>query len=267
MSQPSRPVNRALADPPLRSHARRLEQALRSSAIAFALFGAIVSPAFAAPTVSYPALGNCPSFAIDDNGDVIRSLAPCPLPATPPALPSILTAPYHSQFDGSAYAQTNCGPTALSMALGALRLDVDQITLRHLANTEMGTSNPHSGTTWDALAHAAQASGAKVSGLRQDRSPSLRSWSIDDLKTELTQGHPVILLVHYQDLPGNAQSRFTGDHFIVGLGFDRSGNLVYNDPAFSNGAGAGRTISPGDLNRAWSNTSEGLVRTAMALST
>jgi len=153
------------------------------------------------------------------------------------------------------------------MALGALKIGVDQLTLRGLANVQMGTSNPNSGTTWDALAYAAQAKGATVGGLYPSQGKGYRSWSIDDLKSELSQGHPVLLLVRYRGLPGNAQSPFTSDHFIVALGFDPSGNLVYDDPAFSSGAGASRTMNQATLTNAWSKTSEGLVQTAMALST
>jgi LysM repeat protein len=225
----------------------------------------VAAPATApAPEISAPSSAHCPSFAIDDNGDVVRALAPCP-PAVPPA-PAILPAPYHSQFDGSIYAETNCGPTALSIALGALHISVDQISLRRLANVQMGTSDPNSGTTWEALAYAAQASGIKVTGLYQGQGRVYRNWSIDDLKNQLAQGHPVLLLVRYQDLPGNAQSPLRSDHYVVALGFDQTGNLVYDDPAYYNGAGAGRVMSLDALNRAWSNTSVGLVRTAMALS-
>ncbi|HEX5416774.1 MAG TPA: hypothetical protein VFZ25_13985, partial [Chloroflexota bacterium] len=58
-----------------------------------------------------------PSFAIGSDGVIRRTLAPSPVL---PSFQTILKAPYLSQFDGSAYAQTNCGPTSLAMALGAL---------------------------------------------------------------------------------------------------------------------------------------------------
>ncbi|MGH2460432.1 MAG: C39 family peptidase, partial [Chloroflexota bacterium] len=180
--------------------------------------------------------------------------------------PVILAAPYHSQFDGSIYAETDCGPTSLSMALGALKISADQLSLRRLANAQMGTSDPNSGTTWEALAYAAKAKGATASGLYPAQGNGYRKWSIDDLKRELSQGHPVLLLVRYWDLPGHTQSTFNSDHFIVALGFDQNGNLAYDDPAFSGQAGANRTMTPATLTKAWSDTSEGLVQTAMALS-
>jgi uncharacterized protein YvpB len=200
-----------------------------------------------------------PSFTIDAEGNVRRSLSPFPPPPPPP---TILDAPFHSQFDGTIWAESNCGPTTLSMALGALGVNADQIALRRLANAQMGISSPYNGTTWESLAYAAHVNGVKTEGLYNGQ--HYRSWTIDDLKNELDQGHPVVLLVRYWSLPDHYGSAFAGDHYIVALGFDQNGNLVYNDPAFY-GDGSDRTISPSVLNRAWTNTAVGLVRTAMAL--
>jgi LysM repeat protein/uncharacterized protein YvpB len=177
-----------------------------------------------------------------------------------------LAPPYHGQFDGSAYAETNCGPTSLSMALGALGINVDQLTLRKLANVQLGTTDPNSGTTWASLIYAAQKEGVSVIGPNQSQGASQRPWSIADVEAQLAQGHPVILLTRYQDLPGNTASSFTSDHYIVVYGVDAKGNLIYNDPAYRNNGGAHLTISPDALTKAWTNTSEGLVRTAIALS-
>ncbi len=212
-------------------------------------------------TASAPSGAHYPAFAIDANGDVIRTLSPFP-PAPPPPVSTILQAPYHSQFDGSVWAETNCGPTTLSMALGALGINVDQLKLRNLANQQMGMADPNNGTTWEALAYAARTSGVKVDGLYNGQ--SYRTWTIADLKNELGQGRPVVLLVRYWDLPDHVGSSFAGDHYVVGLGLDQNGNLVYNDPAF-HGDGSDRVISQSALNKAWTNTSVGLVRTAMAL--
>jgi len=183
--------------------------------------------------------------------------------APPVAAVSVLQAPFHSQFDGSVWAPTNCGPTSLSMALGALKISADQISLRHLANVQMHTNTTRGGTSWEALAYAAKANGASVQGLTNGT--RYRNWTFDDVKTELSQGHPVLLLVRYQYLPDHAQSTFRGDHYVVALRVNAQGNLVYNDPAFRTADGAGRTIGQSALMRAWTGTAEGLVRTAMAL--
>lgn len=185
--------------------------------------------------------------------------------ATTPTGPTrLIQAPYIRQFDGSAYADSNCGPASLAMALGAVGIGSDPITLRHLAARQMGFDNPGGGTTWDALVFAARSSGANAAGLRVGR--QYRVWSIDDLRREFALGHPVILLVRYRSLPDHQNSAYWGDHYIVGLGFDRSGNLIYDDPAFRTGSGADRTIGPDVLMKAWSSTSVRLTRTAMAIS-
>lgn len=176
----------------------------------------------------------------------------------------IIWAPYYRQFDGSIYAESNCGPTSLAMALGALNIHASPLTLRHLASRAMGFDNPYGGVTWEALAYASRAKGATIKGLYNGN--RYRIWSVDDLRREFAQGHPVILLVRYRSLPDHRTSAFWGDHYIVGLGFDRAGNLVYNDPAFHEGSGANRTISRDQLVSAWSNTAVRLIRTAMALS-
>jgi LysM repeat protein len=191
--------------------------------------------------------------------------APAPVPAPPPPAPaaSIISAPYYSQFDGSEYGPSNCGPTSLSMALGAVGIDAAQMQLRHWADVQMGTNDPDNGTSWEALAYAAGQYGASVSGLYASR--GYHEWSIGDLTAQLGQGRPVLLLVRYWDLPGHETSSFAGDHYIVALGVDGAGNIVYNDPAFGDASGSERSISPAKLTTAWSETSAGLVRTAMSV--
>lgn len=180
-----------------------------------------------------------------------------------PTHPAIMPAPIYSQFDGSIWSASNCGPTALSMALGAIGISADQITLRNLVNAQMGAFDPNGGASWESLAAAAQASGAGTKGLIGAN--GYRSWAIDDLKRELKLGHPVLLLVRYRLVPDHADSSFYGDHYIVALGFDQQGNLVYNDPAGNVAHGVRRRLTPAELNDAWSNTWAGQVHTAMAL--
>jgi hypothetical protein len=149
------------------------------------------------------------------------------------------------------------------MGLGALNISADQLTLRDLANRQMGFANPDNGTTWESLAYAAKTSGANTENLYNGK--GYRSWTFDDIKGELAKGHPVILLVRYWDLPDHAESSYSGDHYIVALGIDGNGNLVYDDSAFKTTPGNGRTIDQAHLLKAWTNTSVGLARTAMAL--
>ena len=182
-----------------------------------------------------------------------------------PALihPAIMPAPIYSQFDSAIWSSSNCGPAALSMALGAIGISADQVTLRRLANDQMGSSDPAQGMSWEALAAAAQASGAGTIGLVGAN--GYRSWGSEDLKRELGLGHPVLLLLHYRLIPDHADSSFYGDHYVVALGFDQQGNLVYNDPAGNVAHGVRRRLTPAELDDAWSNTWAGHVRTAMAV--
>lgn len=180
-----------------------------------------------------------------------------------PARPGVIAAPFFTQFDGTVWAESNCGPAALAMALGALDVHVDPIWVRRLANIQMSDSDPNNGTSWESLAAAAKDYNIQVQGLYSS-GHTYKSWSIDDLKNELAQGHPVLLLTHYPDLPDHGPTSFTGDHYVLALGFDPHGNLVFNDSANRPGSGTA-TMSPDQLATAWSNTSSGLVRTAMAL--
>jgi LysM repeat protein len=193
----------------------------------------------------------------------IEAINPTLSPLTYSAMiPAPISAPYFSQFDGSVWAQSNCGPAALAMALGGLDLAAQPLELRALTNKQMHSSNPQNGTTWEALAYAAHQKGAVTAGLYQGR--YYRKWTTADLKAELSQKHPVLLLVRYRALPDHRQSAYYGDHYIVALGFDRQGNLIYDDPAI-HGDGSDRTLTPAELANAWGRTSVGLIRTAMAL--
>jgi hypothetical protein len=178
------------------------------------------------------------------------------------ALQAIIQAPYHSQFDGSIWAETNCGPTTLAMALGALGITANQIALRQEANRQIGSSNPGNGTSWESLAYAASQNGVSTDGLMNGR--AYRQWTLDDLRQELNQGRPVMLLVRYWDLPYTAGTTFAGDHYILALGFNSNGDLVYNDAAVRQGSGAKRTMSPSQLLKAWREPASGQAWTAMA---
>ena len=180
-----------------------------------------------------------------------------------PIRPSIIPAPMYSQFDSLIWSSSNCGPASLSMALGAIGISADQISLRHLANDQMGSYDPRQGMSWEALATAAHTNGAGTKGLMGGN--DYRTWSAEDLKRELELGHPVLLLLRYRLLPDHATSSYSGDHYIVALGFDAQGSLVYNDPAGNVANGVRRRLTPAQLDDAWSNTWAGHVRTAMAV--
>ncbi len=181
---------------------------------------------------------------------------------SPFSMTSMIEAPYYSQFDGSVWSSSNCGPVALAMALGGIQLTGQPLELRALANHQMRNANPGNGTTWEALAYAAHQRGAVTAGLYQGR--YYRKWTTGQLQAQLAQKHPVLLLVRFRALPDHQQSKYFGDHYIVALGFDRQGNLIYDDPAM-HGDGSDRTLTPAELANAWGRTSVGLVRTGMAV--
>ncbi len=219
------------------------------------------SPASSPPaTASQPFFPHYPGFAINNDGVVTRALSPVPPPPPPP---NILNAPYYNQFDGTIWAESNCGPTNLSMALAALGVRADQLTLRAVADRQMGSNDPANGTTWESLVYAASQYGVRSQGLYAT-GQSYRAWSLSDLKSALRQGRPVILLVRFWDLPEHVQSTYAGDHYILALGFDRDGYLIYHDSAV-HGDGSYETIDPTQLMKAWSDTYVQQVRTAMAL--
>jgi len=149
------------------------------------------------------------------------------------------------------------------MALGAIGISADHLSLRRLANDRMGSYDSVQGMSWEALVSAAQSSGAGTKGLVGAN--GYRSWAVDDLKRELALGHPVLLLLNYRLIPDLFGSSYYGDHYVVALGFDQQGSLVYNDPAGTVAHGDRRRLSPAELDDAWSNTWAGHVRTGLAL--
>jgi LysM repeat protein len=204
------------------------------------------------PTRRLPQTVHIPSFDVTPDGVVQRTMIPAP---------DVLHPIYRSQFDGSMWAGSNCGPTSLAMALGALGIQTDEISLRLLANAQMRDSSPDNGTTWASLAYAAEQRGATPIGVMSGRSP--RRWTLTNLTAQLNAGRPVLLLVRYWDLPDHLTSTYGGDHYIVALGVDGDGNIVIDDPASKNGPY--RTLAPNQLLAAWGDTSEGINDSAMAL--
>jgi LysM repeat protein len=182
----------------------------------------------------------------------------------PVANSSVAEAPYRSQFDGSAYAESNCGPASLAMFLGHFGLSVPTATLRASANRQMGFSDPNSGTTWESLAAAARAQGFAQVGL-YNSSGGYRRWTVDDLFGADPVACPAMLLVYYRGLPGHETSGYYGDHYILVLGRDSSGAIIFHDPAYRNSNGAYIKMTAAQLDRAWSRTAAGQNRTAMGL--
>jgi hypothetical protein len=177
----------------------------------------------------------------------------------------ILDAAFRSQSDGTASAGANCGPATLGMFLSVFGESYSSSELRDSVNEQMGISDPNEGSTWEALAYAANVRGYTQYGLYGASIKSYRAWSVDDLLAEVNQGRPVMLLVYFRALPGHENDDYWGDHYILFLGIDEDGDVVFHDPAFRGQQGAFRTMTKEQLLKAWTNTAAGISRSAMGL--
>ena len=173
-------------------------------------------------------------------------------------------APYRSQLDGSREEESNCGPATLGMFMSSFGEHWSTAGIRRSVNEQMGVWHPDNGSTWESLAYAARVRGFEVHGL-YDEEGLYRMWTIDDLLAETAEGRPVMLLVRYWSLPGKDDSSWWGDHYILFLGLNEYGDVVYHDPAYHGDEGAYRTMSRERLLRAWSRTATGIKYSAMAL--
>lgn len=186
--------------------------------------------------------------------------------ATPTPVPNrYIWIPWRSQFDGSPYAASNCGPACLGMAMSYYGEWWSTGSIRQSTNERSGVTGFDEGTDWPSLQYGAETRGFTVVGL-YDSSGAYRKWTIDDLVKETDQGHPVLLLVHFRSLPDHVNSSYNGDHYIVFLGLMADGRVVYHDPAYSAEVdGAYRIIGQETLLEAWANTSVGQQCTAMSI--
>lgn len=172
--------------------------------------------------------------------------------------------PYRSQFDGTAYADSNCGPATLGMLMSYYGEWWSSDGIRRDVNRSTGDWSADGGSTWESLAYAARKRGFTVLGLYGGK--SYRRWSIDELVGEARQGRPSMLLVRFRSLPGHERSSWWGDHYIVFMGLTAGGAVIYHDAAFwGDSGGAYRTMSQEQLKRAWGNNAAGIQYSAMVL--
>lgn len=169
------------------------------------------------------------------------------LAAGPPNL--WLKVPYHSQIDGTGYADANCGPTSLAMALEAFGISDTQGNLRAAALKIQGMDGcDDCGTYLGVLAKVVEAKGLRAFNLKDDPD-TLHHWTVDEVRAQLQDGHVVIPQVQFRQLPGRETSPYWGDHYIVVTGLSGS-SFLYNDPVDSDGRGYGRLITAEQLARA-----------------
>jgi len=175
-----------------------------------------------------------------------------------------LRVPYRSQIDGSTFAEANCGPASVAMALEAVGKSEPLGALRELAlDLQQNPRCDDCGTYIQHLAAVAEMRGAKTYSLRDDPS-SFHRWSLDEIRQQLRQDRVVIPQVKYRALPGRSRVQYGGDHYIVVVGIVGN-NFIYNDPVDSDGRGYGRLITAERLELAMSSANGDFARAAFAV--
>jgi LysM repeat protein len=200
--------------------------------------------------------------------DVGRAPATRELPQAYPADTAMdiahVFAPYRTQLDGSAYAEANCGPTAVAMALEAFGVSVPSRQLRAAALDAQHMYGNGVGTLITALAQVVQQNGLSATDLR-DEAGQLRRWGLDDIRAHIQRGQPVIVQVRYRSLPGRGGAYYFGDHYILVTGMVGDG-FLYNDPIDIEGRpGWDRTISGATLRAAMNASDQRYAYTAVAV--
>jgi hypothetical protein len=139
------------------------------------------------------------------------------------------------------------------MVLAGFGLEVGPSQVRDYLNNLIDNFNPDLGTSLDVLSRIATQAGLTSMDLYSDKG-GYRNWSTDAVRFHIQQGHPVITLVKYRNLPGHTRSLSEFDHYIVISGLTPNG-FIYNDAAFATTLGYGLEISDVELEYAWDNSS------------
>jgi hypothetical protein len=185
---------------------------------------------------------------------VIEEDAPAAGPAEPAAR-RLSMVPFRTQRDGSRFAGSNCGPAALAMVLETYGISEGNDDLRFLSHTYQGTAGRRGGTALQHLAHVAEDYGIATTGL-YTAGEEFHRWTIAELRAEVEQGRPAIVLVKYRMLPGREYSNVRYDHYVVLWSLTADG-FVYNDPIYpAADEGYARQMTDSQLEAAMRNTME-----------
>ncbi len=160
----------------------------------------------------------------------------------------ILPVPHRTQADGSIWAASNCGPTAISMVLEAYGLKLPTSTLRNRANQLLGIADPNTGTRVQDLARIVQEYGLSVIGPFDGN--RIKRWTLEEARTELQAGRPMVIQVYYPLLPNHRKNPVATDHYIVLVGLSEDG-FIFNDSADRDSPGFRQKITAEELTRAW----------------
>jgi hypothetical protein len=200
-----------------------------------------------------------PSEGWIDGDSVARAAAPS-LRDLPRAYPADLRAdvrinvPYRTQLDGSDFAEANCGPTVLGMALESFGMNESAPDLRgQVLNSEnFSSADADAGSYIWALANVARDYGLQPHGL-YDGDGALHHWSLDEIRASVRNRQPVIVQVVYRGLPGREDSQYYGDHYVIITGL-LGDDFLYNDPiggrVANESPGYDRMMTPAQLQHA-----------------
>jgi LysM repeat protein len=172
-------------------------------------------------------------------------------------------APYRSQLDGAPYAEANCGPTTVGMALEAFGISVPSRQLRAEALDAQRMYGNGVGTLITALAKVVENHGLAVHDLYDGG--AINKWSVDEVRAHIQQGHPVVVQVRYRSLPGRGGVYYFGDHYILVTGVVPDG-FLYNDPIDIDGLGWDRVMSADRLRAAMDASDRRYAFSAFAVS-
>lgn len=186
------------------------------------------------------------------------------LVSNPGAPRTRLWVPYRTQFDGSPYDQANCGPVALAMLMAYYGEHWSTASIRRSIAEHSGTDDYDAGSTWEDMAYAAWQRGFTTLGLF-DGMGGYKKWTFEQLMESVAKGDPVLVLVRFWGLPGHQEKAWYGDHYIIFMGVNEKGDVVYHDPAWRGDQGANLTMSREQFDRAWSRVSVGTPYTGVVL--
>ena len=153
---------------------------------------------------------------------------------SPFATTARLDVPYRTQLDGSISSASNCGPTSVSMAIESFGIFVPTAQARAIANRAMGVYDPFGGTTLESLRAVAETYG--LQGLDLHENGRYKRWTLDDVRTHLRAGHPVIPQLRYRMMPGREWLWVGYDHYVVITGMVGD-DFIINDPIGIDGHG------------------------------
>jgi uncharacterized protein YvpB len=181
-------------------------------------------------------------------GMLLSSLTVSTVAASEPQNDVVLPVPIISQYDGTVWGPSNCGPAASAMVLESFNRIVPKEELRKRANQLLGIASPDTGTRIQDLAQTVEEFGLTVNGPYDGK--EIRKWTLEELRQEIREGRPVVVQTRLRLLPNHLGVNTTADHYVAIVGLEGDG-FLYNDSAFKNGTGETLTMSSAELSRAW----------------